>query len=67
MRCARSRLAPRTLRTADGAPPPARPFAHRLDRGRLRRLHVRGKANVHKQQLLLAAAQNLGLLLRAKC
>ena len=43
-----------------------RPFAHRLDRGRLRRLHVRGKANVHKQELLLAAAQNLGLLLRAK-
>ena len=43
-----------------------RPFAHRLDRGRLRRLHVRGKANIHKQELLLAAAQNLGLLLRAK-
>lgn len=41
-----------------------RPFAHRLDRGRLRRLHVRGKTNVHKQELLLAAAQNLGLLLR---
>ena len=43
-----------------------RPFAHRLDQGRLRRLHVGGTANVHKQELLLAAAQNLGLLLRAK-
>ena len=37
-----------------------RPFAHRLERGLLRRLHVRGRANVHKQELLLAAAQNLG-------
>ena len=41
-----------------------RPFAHRLDRGRLRWLHVRGKSNVRKQELLLAAAQNLSLLLR---
>lgn len=41
-----------------------RPFAHRLERGRLRRLHVRGKTNVRKQELLLAAAQNLSLLLR---
>lgn len=43
-----------------------RPFAHRLDRGRLRRVHVRGLANVHKQELMLAAAQNLSLLLRQK-
>jgi transposase len=43
-----------------------RPFAHRLDRGRLRRLHVRGTVNVYKQELLLSAAQNLGLLMRAK-
>ena len=28
-------------------------------------MHARGKANVHKQELLLAATQNLGLLLRA--
>lgn len=42
-----------------------RPFAHRMDRGRLRRLHVRGKGNVYKQELLLCAAQNLGLLMRA--
>lgn len=43
-----------------------RPFAHRLDRGQLRRLHVRGTVNVYKQELLLSAAQNLGLLMRAK-
>lgn len=43
-----------------------RPFAHRLERGRLRRVHVRGLANVHKQELMLAAAQNLSLLLRQK-
>ena len=42
-----------------------RPFAHRLERGQLRRLHVRGRAIVHKQELLLAAGQNLGLLLHA--
>lgn len=42
-----------------------RPFAHRLERGRLRKLHVKGRTNVHKQELLLAAAQNLSLLLRA--
>lgn len=41
-----------------------RPFAHRLQRGRLRRLHVTGVQNVQKQELLLAAAQNLALLLR---
>lgn len=29
-------------------------------------MQVRGTANVRKQELLLAAAQNLGLLLRAK-
>ena len=43
-----------------------RPFALRLGRGDLRRAHVRGRANVHKQELLLAAAQNLGLLLRQR-
>lgn len=42
-----------------------RPFAHRMARGRLRRLNVRGRDNVYKQQLLLCAAQNLGLLMRA--
>ena len=42
-----------------------RPFAHRMDRGRLRRLHVGGTSNVAKQELLLCAAQNLGLLMRA--
>lgn len=41
-----------------------RPFAHRLGRGDLRRTHVRGRLNVKKQELLLCAAQNLGLLMR---
>ena len=42
-----------------------RPFAHRMDRGRLRRLHVGGTSNVAKQELLLCAAQNRGQLMRA--
>lgn len=41
-----------------------RPFAHMYETGRMRRLHVRGKDNVHKKQLLQAAACNLALLLR---
>ena len=41
-----------------------RTFAHAYETGGLRRLHVRGKQNVHKRLLLQAAACNLALLLR---
>ena len=43
-----------------------RPFAHALETGGLRRLHVRGHANVRKRVLLQYAALNLGLLVRTR-
>ena len=42
-----------------------RPFAHQFETGAGRRLHVRGRENVHKKLLLQAAACNLALLLRS--
>jgi len=46
-----------------------RPFAHQYGTGGMRRLHVRGLANVAKRVLLQAAAFNLALILRSmiKC
>ncbi len=41
-----------------------RTFAHAYETGALRRLYVRGKANVQKKLLVQAAACNLALLLR---
>ena len=41
-----------------------RPFAHLFETGGMRRLYVRGKANVQKKLLLQAAACNLALILR---
>ena len=41
------------------------PFAHQFETGAGRRLHVRGRENVHKKLLLQAAACNLALLLRS--
>ncbi len=41
-----------------------RPFAHMLDTGGMRRVHVRGSTNVTKRALIQAAAFNLGLLMR---
>lgn len=41
-----------------------RPFRHRLDLGGMRRVHVRGQANVQKREYIAASAQNLGLLMR---
>ena len=42
-----------------------RPFAHQYETGALRRLYVRGRANVAKRVLLQAAAFNLALILRS--
>ena len=42
-----------------------RPFAHQFETGAGRRLHVRGRNNVHKKLLVQAAACNLALLLRS--
>jgi hypothetical protein len=42
-----------------------RPFAHQYETGAMRRLHVRGRANVAKRVLLQAAAFNLALILRS--
>lgn len=42
-----------------------RSFAHCYDTGGLRRLHLRGRDNIHKRQLLHVAGFNLGLLMRA--
>jgi transposase len=44
-----------------------RPFAHQLETGALRRVHLRGRRNILKRCLLQAAACNLGLLLRKRC
>ncbi len=41
-----------------------RPFAHLYRTGRMRRVHLRGHANILKRALVQAGALNLGLLLR---
>ncbi len=41
-----------------------RPFAHAYETGRLRRVHLRGHANILKRVLIHTAALNLGLLMR---
>ncbi len=41
-----------------------RSFEHTLDRGGLRRTHLRGRANVQKRYLLHVAGFNLGLVMR---
>jgi transposase len=41
-----------------------RPFAHLYETGRMRRVHLRGHANILKRVLLQTAALNLGLLMR---
>jgi transposase len=41
-----------------------RSFAHTLDRGGLRRTHVRGRENVQKRYLVHVAGYNLGLVMR---
>ena len=41
-----------------------RSFAHTLDRGGLRRTHLRGRANVQKRYLIHVAGFNLGLVMR---
>ena len=40
------------------------PFAHLYETGRMRRVHLRGHANILKRVLLQAGALNLGLLMR---
>jgi transposase len=42
-----------------------RPLAHQFETGAGRRLHVRGRENVHKKLLVQAAACNLALLLHS--
>ena len=42
-----------------------RSFAHCLDRGGMRRVHLRGLANVEKRSIIHIAGFNLGILLRA--
>jgi transposase len=42
-----------------------RPFAHLYRTGRLRRVHLRGHANILKRVLVQICACNLGLLMRA--
>jgi len=41
-----------------------RPFAHLYETGGMRRVHLRGRANIRKRLLVHAAALNLGLLMR---
>ena len=41
-----------------------RAFEHVLDDGGMRRVHLRGRENVHKRYLIHVAAFNLGLILR---
>ena len=43
---------------------PERPHAHLYETGRLRRLHLRGHANIRKRLLVQACGLNLGLLMR---
>lgn len=42
-----------------------RSFAHMLESGGMRRMHVRGMSNVDKRYLVQAAACNLGILMRS--
>ena len=42
-----------------------RRFAHCLERGGMRRVHLRGLANVEKRSIIHIAGFNLGILLRA--
>lgn len=42
-----------------------RNFAHQFDTGGMDRLYLRGRENIHKRQLIQAAACNLALLLRS--
>ena len=44
-----------------------RPCAHLYETGRMRRVHLRGHANILKRLLLHAGALNLGLLMRTVC
>jgi len=44
----------------------ARSFAHLLEMGRLRRVHVRGHKEIRKRMLIHVAAFNLGLLMRRR-
>ena len=44
-----------------------RSFAHMLETGGMRRVHVRGRENVRKRILMHAAAFNLGILMRKLC
>jgi transposase len=44
-----------------------RPCAHLYETGRMRRVHLRGHANILKRLLLHAGALNLGLLMRTLC
>src|SRR5687767_5210006 len=41
-----------------------RPFAHLFETGGMRRVHLRGHANIRKRLLIHTAAFNLGLLMR---
>jgi transposase len=41
-----------------------RPFAHYLDRGGMRRAHLRGRENIWKRLLIQVAGCNLGLIMR---
>ena len=43
-----------------------RSFAHCYETGNMRRLHLRGRANIAKRALVHAAGFNLGLLMRVK-
>jgi transposase len=43
-----------------------RTFAHCYETGGMRRLHLRGRANVAKRALVHAAAFNVGLLMRVR-
>jgi transposase len=44
-----------------------RSFAHCLDRGGMRRTHLRGSGNIEKRYIIHVAGFNLGLLMRAMC
>ncbi len=44
-----------------------RAFAHMLETGGMRRVHVRGQEEIRKRMLVQAAAFNLGLLMRRRC
>lgn len=43
-----------------------RRFAHCYETGAMRRLHLRGRENIHNRLLIHTAAFNLGLLLRSQ-